>query len=92
MASYGLAEATLFVAGTPRGKGIPALRVNDQALTQNRAEPGEGSPIMSCGISQPDHAVLIVEPRHSLLELRRQCGGRSLGRRAEHRPRLLAQP
>jgi acyl-CoA synthetase (AMP-forming)/AMP-acid ligase II len=69
MASYGLAEATLFVAGTPRGKGIPALRVNDQALMQNRAEPGEGSPIMSCGISQPDHAVLIVEPSTLLVEL-----------------------
>ncbi|MEG2390576.1 MAG: AMP-binding protein, partial [Pseudomonas sp.] len=62
MASYGLAEATLFVAGTPRGKGIPALRVDDQALAQNRAEPGDGSAIMSCGISQPEHAVLIVEP------------------------------
>jgi len=62
MASYGLAEATLFVAGTPRGTGIPALRVDDQALAQNRAEAGEGSPIMSCGISQPEHAVLIVEP------------------------------
>ncbi|WP_367254171.1 non-ribosomal peptide synthetase [Pseudomonas sp. stari2] len=68
MASYGLAEATLFVAGTPRGTGIPALRVDDQALAQNRAKPGEGSPIMSCGISQPEHAVLIVEPS-SLEEL-----------------------
>ncbi|WP_038860411.1 non-ribosomal peptide synthetase, partial [Pseudomonas sp. R62] len=62
MASYGLAEATLFVAGTPRGTGIPALRVDDQALAQNRAEPGDGSAIMSCGISQPEHAVLIVKP------------------------------
>ncbi|WP_130901319.1 non-ribosomal peptide synthetase [Pseudomonas sp. Sample_11] len=62
MASYGLAEATLFVAGTPRGTGIPALRVDDQALAQNRAEPGDGSAVMSCGISQPEHAVLIVEP------------------------------
>ncbi|WP_130932190.1 non-ribosomal peptide synthetase [Pseudomonas sp. Sample_24] len=62
MASYGLAEATLFVAGTPRGHGIGNLRVDDQALTQNRAEPGEGSAIMSCGIAQPDHAVLIVDP------------------------------
>ncbi|WP_212625269.1 non-ribosomal peptide synthetase [Pseudomonas sp. PP3] len=62
MASYGLAEATLFVAGTPRGQGIGNLRVDDQALTQNRAEPGEGSAIMSCGISQPDHAVLIIDP------------------------------
>lgn len=62
MASYGLAEATLFVAGTPRGEGIGNLRVDDQALAQHRAEPGEGSAIMSCGISQPDHAVLIVDP------------------------------
>ncbi|MDN4546617.1 non-ribosomal peptide synthetase [Pseudomonas sp. C32] len=62
MASYGLAEATLFVAGTPRGQGIGSLRVDDQALTQNRAEPGEGSAIMSCGIHQPDHAVLIIDP------------------------------
>ncbi|MDZ4323511.1 MAG: non-ribosomal peptide synthase/polyketide synthase, partial [Pseudomonas sp.] len=62
MASYGLAEATLFVAGTARGEGIGNLRVDDQALAQNRAEPGEGSAIMSCGSSQPDHAVLIVEP------------------------------
>ncbi|WP_223530286.1 non-ribosomal peptide synthetase [Pseudomonas sp. GL-R-19] len=62
MASYGLAEATLFVAGTTRGQGIGNLRVNDQALAQNRVEAGEGSPIMSCGISQPDHAVLIVDP------------------------------
>ncbi|EJM80943.1 non-ribosomal peptide synthetase [Pseudomonas sp. GM60] len=62
MASYGLAEATLFVAGTPRGQGIGNLRVDDQALAQNRAEAGEGSAIMSCGISQPDHAVLIIDP------------------------------
>ncbi|MHC8366018.1 non-ribosomal peptide synthetase [Pseudomonas sp. ZT5P21] len=62
MASYGLAEATLFVAGTPRGKGISNVRVDDLALAQNRAEPGEGSAIMSCGIRQPDHAVLIVDP------------------------------
>ncbi|WP_460157480.1 non-ribosomal peptide synthetase [Pseudomonas sp. S2_H10] len=62
MASYGLAEATLFVAGTPRGEGIGNLRVDDQALAQNRVEAGEGSPIMSCGSSQPAHAVLIIDP------------------------------
>ncbi len=65
MASYGLAEATLFVAGTPRRHGIPSLRVDDAALTQNRAEPGQGSAVMSCGVSQPGHAVLIVEPATS---------------------------
>ncbi|ROM93494.1 non-ribosomal peptide synthetase [Pseudomonas brassicacearum] len=68
MASYGLAEATLFVAGGPRGQGIPALQLDEQALAQNRAEPGEGSAIMSCGTSQPEHAVLIVDPQ-ALTEL-----------------------
>ncbi|NWE20317.1 non-ribosomal peptide synthetase [Pseudomonas sp. P7548] len=67
-ASYGLAEATLFVAGGTRGHGIPALRVDEQALAANRAEPGQGSAIMSCGTRQPDHAVLIVDP-HTLSEL-----------------------
>ncbi|WP_219268589.1 non-ribosomal peptide synthetase [Pseudomonas sp. Xaverov 259] len=67
-ASYGLAEATLFVAGGTRGQGIPALRVDEQALAANRAEPGQGSAIMSCGTRQPEHAVLIVDP-HTLTEL-----------------------
>ena len=41
-ASYGLAEATLFVAGGKRGHGIPALRVDEPALAANHAEPGQG--------------------------------------------------
>lgn len=61
-ASYGLAEATLFVAGGTRGHGIPALRLDEQALAANRAEPGQGAAIMSCGTSQPEHAVLIADP------------------------------
>ncbi|MES2078618.1 MAG: non-ribosomal peptide synthase/polyketide synthase, partial [Pseudomonadota bacterium] len=73
-ASYGLAEATLFVAGGTRGRGIPALRLDEQALAANRAEPGQGPAIMSCGTSQPDHAVLIADP-HTLTELPDQCVG-----------------
>ncbi|NCE89827.1 non-ribosomal peptide synthetase [Pseudomonas sp. L13] len=73
-ASYGLAEATLFVAGGIRGRGIPALRVDEQALAANRAEPGQGPAIMSCGTRQPDHAVLIADP-HTLTELPDQCVG-----------------
>lgn len=73
-ASYGLAEATLFVAGGSRGRGIPALRVDEQALAANRAEPGQGPAIMSCGTSQPDHGVLIADP-HTLTELPDQCVG-----------------
>ncbi|MGR3963997.1 non-ribosomal peptide synthetase [Pseudomonas sp. 910_23] len=73
-ASYGLAEATLFVAGGTRGCGIPAMHVDEQALAANRAEPGQGSAIMSCGTSQPDHAVLIADP-HTLTELADNCVG-----------------
>jgi amino acid adenylation domain-containing protein/non-ribosomal peptide synthase protein (TIGR01720 family) len=73
-ASYGLAEATLFVAGGTRGQGIPALRLDEPALAANRAEPGQGSAIMSCGTSQPEHGVLIVEP-HTLAELADNCVG-----------------
>ncbi len=63
MASYGLAEATLFVAGGPRGQGIPALHLDQQALASNRAEPGQGNVVMSCGSGQPGHALRIVEPQ-----------------------------
>ena len=61
-ASYGLAEATLFVAGGRRGEGIPALRLDECALADNRVEPGQGSPVMSCGTAQPGHGVLIADP------------------------------
>ncbi|MCF5827435.1 AMP-binding protein, partial [Pseudomonas syringae] len=62
MASYGLAEATLYVAGGKRGKGIPSLRLNAQALSRNVAELGDGQPVMSCGSGQPGHGVLIADP------------------------------
>ncbi|WP_139113303.1 non-ribosomal peptide synthetase, partial [Pseudomonas sp. 34 E 7] len=73
-ASYGLAEATLFVAGGRRGHGIPALHLDAQALAANRAEPGQGSAVMSCGTHQPDHAVLIADP-HTLCALADNCVG-----------------
>ncbi|MDD0974695.1 non-ribosomal peptide synthetase [Pseudomonas fontis] len=60
-ASYGLAEATLFVSGGVRGQGIPPLSLDAGALAQNRAEPGAGSVQMSCGRSQPLHAVQVVD-------------------------------
>ena len=73
-ASYGLAEATLFVAGGQRGQGIAALRLDEQALAENRIVAGDGSAVMSCGTQQPDHAVLIVEP-NSLAVLADDCVG-----------------
>uniref|UniRef100_UPI0005B7E211 AMP-binding protein n=1 Tax=Pseudomonas putida TaxID=303 RepID=UPI0005B7E211 len=62
-ASYGLAEATLFVSGSRRGQGIAALELDAKAFAANRAEPGTGSVLMSCGFPQPGHAVRIVEPQ-----------------------------
>ncbi|WP_193075971.1 non-ribosomal peptide synthase/polyketide synthase [Pseudomonas sp. FME51] len=63
LASYGLAEATLFVTGGRPAQGIPALSVDAAALAVNRVEPGEGSILMSCGWEQPQHPLLIVDPQ-----------------------------
>jgi amino acid adenylation domain-containing protein/non-ribosomal peptide synthase protein (TIGR01720 family) len=60
-ACYGLAEATLFVTGSQRGRGIANLEVDESALAQHHAEPGVGTLLMSCGSSQPAHAVRIVD-------------------------------
>ncbi|WP_191832697.1 non-ribosomal peptide synthetase [Pseudomonas fluorescens] len=62
-ASYGLAEATLFVSGSSRGQGIAALTLDADALARNSAEPGTDSVQMSCGRSQPGHGVQIVDPQ-----------------------------
>ncbi|MGV2835519.1 AMP-binding protein, partial [Pseudomonas shirazensis] len=73
-ASYGLAEATLFVSGSRRAQGIAALQVDAQALAQHRIESGEGSVLMSCGYPQPEHAVCIVEPQQQQLLADNQVG------------------
>ncbi|MDG9929548.1 non-ribosomal peptide synthase/polyketide synthase, partial [Pseudomonas sp. GD04042] len=63
LASYGLAEATLFVTGGRPGQGIPGLRVDAAALAANRFAPGEDATLMSCGWEQPEHPLLIVDPQ-----------------------------
>ena len=67
-ASYGLAEATLFVAGGQRGLGIAALCVDQLALANHHIVPGDGSPVISCGTAQPDHALMIADA-HTLASL-----------------------
>ena len=47
----------------PPWPGYPALALDADALAANRAEPGTGSVLMSCGFPQPGHAVRIVEPQ-----------------------------
>ena len=73
-ASYGLAEATLFVAGGQRGLGIPSLCVDELALANHRIVPGDGSPVMSCGTAQPEYAIMIVDAQ-SLTPLPPNCVG-----------------
>ena len=76
---YGLAEATLFVTGSARKQGISALHLDSEMLAKNRAQtiPHETtvkSTIMSCGYSQPGHAVRIVDPNDSKVLLDNNVG------------------
>ncbi|MBH3428630.1 non-ribosomal peptide synthetase [Pseudomonas alkylphenolica] len=73
-ASYGLAEATLFVSGSRRGQGIGTLTLDAAALARNSAERGQDSVQMSCGHSQPGHAVQIVEPQQLTVLADNQVG------------------
>ncbi|TDF77388.1 non-ribosomal peptide synthetase [Pseudomonas sp. H9] len=73
-ASYGLAEATLFVSGSQRGQGIAALTLDAGALARNSAEPGRDTVQMSCGRSQPEHGVQIVDPQQLTVLADNQVG------------------
>ena len=60
---YGLAEATLLITGGGRGDGVRAHRFSPEMLARGRAEVAEqGTPLVTCGITIPDHTVRIVEP------------------------------
>ncbi|TBV09274.1 non-ribosomal peptide synthase/polyketide synthase [Phytopseudomonas dryadis] len=61
LASYGLAEATLFVTGSRPGQGIDALQLDAAALASHRALPGQGVTLMSCGWAQPEHPLMILD-------------------------------
>ncbi|WP_049976233.1 condensation domain-containing protein [Azospirillum sp. B506] len=65
-ACYGLAEATLFVTGGRRGRGITLAPFDGPALAANRAlPPTDGSAatvLVGCGHPQPDHPVRLVDP------------------------------
>ncbi|TBV12885.1 non-ribosomal peptide synthase/polyketide synthase [Stutzerimonas kirkiae] len=63
LASYGLAEATLFVTGGRPGQGIGSLGLDGAALAENRAAAGTGTVLMSCGWPQPGHPLMIVDPQ-----------------------------
>ncbi|MBX9917697.1 MAG: amino acid adenylation domain-containing protein [Nitrosomonas sp.] len=60
---YGLAEATLFVAGGARGEGMKAQEFSPELLAQGKAERAkQGVPVVACGFPASSHAVRIVDP------------------------------
>jgi acyl-CoA synthetase (AMP-forming)/AMP-acid ligase II len=63
---YGLAEATLLVAGGVRGRGSSTRHVSRAALQQGEAagatEGGDAQPLVSCGHSLVDEQIAIVDP------------------------------
>jgi amino acid adenylation domain-containing protein/non-ribosomal peptide synthase protein (TIGR01720 family) len=63
---YGLAEATLFVAGHRVGEPPVSLRVDAAALSHDRVEQGTDEPgsrwLVSCGWSRGGQRIAIVEP------------------------------
>ena len=75
---YGLAEATLIVAGGPKSIPTTALQVDDAALrTGVAAQSQDGKPtrnLMSCGRPVPEDAVVVVDPA-----TRAVCADRHVG-------------
>ncbi|MGW3126812.1 amino acid adenylation domain-containing protein [Streptomyces sp. NPDC001123] len=61
---YGLAEATLFVAGSGRGSGAHSTRIDRAALEQGRAEAcADGDPLVSSGLVADGHELAVVDPQ-----------------------------
>jgi acyl-CoA synthetase (AMP-forming)/AMP-acid ligase II len=60
---YGLAEATLLVTGGKRGGGVHGQGFDAAALAEHQALPSDpGSMLVGCGVPQPEHELLIVDP------------------------------
>jgi acyl-CoA synthetase (AMP-forming)/AMP-acid ligase II len=75
---YGLAEATLLVAGGPVGIGQTSATVSSSAVRRNRLRPAldrdDAYEVPSCGKPSPEHHVLIVDP-----ETKRRCAPETIG-------------
>ncbi|WP_284212175.1 non-ribosomal peptide synthetase, partial [Methylobacterium brachythecii] len=58
---YGLAEATLFVTGSPPGESASIVNYDRTALGQGRVvEAEDGSPLVAAGHTRPDHTIHIM--------------------------------
>jgi phthiocerol/phenolphthiocerol synthesis type-I polyketide synthase C len=64
---YGLAEASLFVAGSPRGTGVRSVLASRDLLADNKvvlvgADAPDSVEVASCGRVAAGHGVVIVDP------------------------------
>ncbi|MEU2116584.1 amino acid adenylation domain-containing protein [Streptomyces sp. NPDC016459] len=60
---YGLAEATLFVAGSGRGNGAHTTRIDRAALERGHAEQrADGDRLVSSGVVAENHELAVVDP------------------------------
>lgn len=74
---YGLAEATLFVSGSPEPRVPHVKTFAAEALEQNRVvetDDTEARRLVSCGATAPEQKVVIVNP-----ETRSVCGPSEVG-------------
>ncbi len=78
MPCYGLAEASLFVAGSPSGRGVKTLPADLSALAQGRYQPSndpqQNAALVSSGTLAMDTEVRIVNPRTG-----RECNENEVG-------------
>lgn len=61
---YGLAEATLFVAGSPTGRGalVKEVPLSNGAIEESAETQANVSELISCGVKAVQSEILIVEP------------------------------
>ena len=60
---YGLAEATLFVAGGRRGVGMAVSRYDSEALAQRQAVARiDGAALVGCGDAAAEHELRVADP------------------------------
>ena len=67
---YGMAEATLFVTGTPSGRGAKVIEASTDSLSKGRIEAANSakderpsSDLVSCGVLASQTEVRIVDPK-----------------------------
>ena len=86
---YGMAEATVFVSGGPKGDG-PVVRAISRAQLQTGciagpSDPGDAQAVVGCGTAALDTQIAIVDP-----DTGRRCAPERVGEIRVHGPQIGA--